>query len=163
MESADKTKKRALKIWNIVLYILFGTYLVFLGWRVFFYAYGNYHRVVSSTINYNLVPFRTIDDYFASYGKIAFSEWFFNLFGNIIAFIPFGFFVITLFGRKLNYLKIILLGIIFSALIEILQLIFHVGCLDVDDIILNVVGVAIGVVIFKIIGFICIIHFYENR
>ena len=37
-------------------------YLVFLAWRMFFYAYANYHRVRNPKLEYNLKPFKTLLD-----------------------------------------------------------------------------------------------------
>ena len=115
MENKSDRKKL---FYNATLYILFGVYLIFLAWRVFFYAYGNYHRAVIDSINYNIVPFKTITDYWKSYKRIDFNEWFFNLFGNVIAFIPFGFFTTAIFIRRFRVIKITMIGFVASLMVE---------------------------------------------
>jgi len=74
-----------------------------------------------------------------------------NIFGNIIGFVPLGFFLPKLFSNKINNIKkfsLFILLILFT--IEILQPIFKVGTFDVADIILNFLGCSIGYTIFKI-------------
>lgn len=72
-----------------------------------------------------------------------------NLFGNIILFIPFSLILITAF--KLSKLKFIILwAILLSTTIEIIQYIFHVGFPDIDDLILNVTGAVIGFFLYKL-------------
>ncbi len=71
-----------------------------------------------------------------------------NIVGNIVVFMPFGFFIPGLEKRKLgsflNFLKITGFGFLFSLTVETAQLVSKVGCFDVDDLILNTVGVALG-------------------
>ena len=58
---------------------------------------------------------------------------------NIILFIPLGF----LLGRLVGW-KGILIAVGMSAAIEIIQLITYLGLFEIDDIIHNTVGAAIG-------------------
>lgn len=62
-------------------------------------------------------------------------------FGNIVWFIPFGFFLHR-FGRSLP--QALLLGLAFSLVIEILQFIFATGISELDDLILNTAGAGLG-------------------
>lgn len=147
---------------NSLLYfiscILFSGYIIFLLWRVFFYAYGQHYRSVSKIIKYNLIPFKTITNYIIGYSRYPFNVWFFNLFGNVMAFIPLGFFVPIVFYKVKEIKHIIIIAIIVSSIIEVLQFITKLGSLDIDDIILNTLGAALGYVLYK-----CIEKFTEMK
>ena len=69
-------------------------------------------------------------------------------FGNIFWFIPLGIFL-PMFLRKRNFLIIIVIGFMFSFTIETIQYISHKGVAELDDLILNTFGVAIGYYVFK--------------
>ena len=69
----------------------------------------------------------------------------------MVAFVPFGIFVgYFLKNSKYTFLKTILLGLVFTVAIEGIQLITRVGICDVDDILLNFIGVVTGGVFSKI-------------
>lgn len=72
-----------------------------------------------------------------------------NLLGNIIMFIPFGFFIPLLFN--ISNKKVIMIGFLSSLFIELNQLILPRGT-DIDDLILNTTGTIIGLIIYKIIN-----------
>ena len=66
----------------------------------------------------------------------------FYFFGNIGVFIPFGIFLAVLLDRP--FLRCAIDGFLFSFLIETAQYVFGVGFSEVDDLILNTIGVMIG-------------------
>lgn len=71
-----------------------------------------------------------------------------NIFGNILIFVPFGFLGIVF--PKLNQFWILILDFLFAIIIvESLQYFTRLGVFDIDDVILNTVGVAIGFGIYK--------------
>lgn len=96
---------------------------------------------MEGSINYNLVPFRSIGNQVVH----IFQGWaLVNLFGNIVPFIPFGF-LLPISYRKINtFYKVFVVGFLSIIFIELFQFITKLGSLDVDDIILNAVGVSIG-------------------
>lgn len=89
----------------------------------------------------NLIPFKTIIPYLS--GKNGFLIPMINILGNIIALVPAGF-LIPFIYNKMNWRKTILLAILLGVSIETIQLILHIGIFDIDDIILNALGVIIG-------------------
>ena len=99
---------------------------------------------LNSTSGVNLVPFSEILRY--SFGTKMFN---YNVLGNIIIFLPFGY----LIGEYVNPKKIwpvIITTIITSSVVEFVQL--KIGrSFDIDDIILNLVGAVLGYLFF--IGF----------
>ncbi|MBQ8039166.1 MAG: VanZ family protein [Lachnospiraceae bacterium] len=91
--------------------------------------------------NLNFVPFRSIGNQVVH----IFQGWaLINLLGNIIPFIPFGF-LLPISYRKINtFYKVFAVGFLSIIIIELFQFITKLGSLDVDDIILNTVGVSLG-------------------
>ena len=76
--------------------------------------------------------------------------FFSNLFGNVIGFLPFGFILPVILERMRSGWLIILAGFGLSVTVEVIQLITKVGCFDVDDMILNTAGAALGYLLFFI-------------
>lgn len=79
-------------------------------------------------------------------GSNWFIHWFYflgNICGNIILFIPFSFIVIQFF-RITNFFTILGLALLLSLSIEVTQYFTGLGVADVDDVILNTAGAAIG-------------------
>lgn len=73
-----------------------------------------------------------------------------NLAGNIVMFVPLGFFA-GLLWRKLDRFHWHFLAMLLTILaIELLQLATGLGTCDVDDLILNLVGTTIGFGLFKL-------------
>lgn len=107
---------------------------------------GNFKdRISSGAWGVNLVPFRTIRNYVKYSG---FLHTMINIFGNIIIFVPFGILLAEIFPKTRNILKI--LGITFatSFFVEFIQ--FFIGrSVDIDDLILNLLGSVIGYFIWK--------------
>jgi glycopeptide antibiotics resistance protein len=73
-----------------------------------------------------------------------------NLFGNIFLFTPLGLLAALLYPKMRCFWKILLLGFAFSLLIETWQL-FLPRSFDVDDLILNIFGTAIGYLLFMLV------------
>ncbi len=74
--------------------------------------------------------------------------WQMNIIGNITMFIPVGIIWPVCFKQLDSVWKTILAGAGLSLCIEISQLLFYARCSDVDDILLNTVGVAAGAVLY---------------
>lgn len=93
---------------------------------------------------YNLTPFRTILQYAEGIQHYNFESWFFNLFGNVLFFVPLGFLLPILFVHARRFLLMMIWTLIVSLFIELTQLGARLGVFDIDDLILNVLGGAIG-------------------
>lgn len=71
-----------------------------------------------------------------------------NIFGNILIFVPFGFLGIVF--PKLNNFWILILDFLFAIIIlESFQYFTRLGVFDIDDVILNTAGAAIGFWIYR--------------
>lgn len=84
----------------------------------------------------NLVPFTFLFE--------RYEGWQINILGNIAMFIPVGIVWPVCFKKLDTFKKTVLAGFVFTLLIELTQLPFYERCSDVDDIILNTLGVMIG-------------------
>lgn len=97
--------------------------------------------------NLNLVPLRTLKLFLrllSHHRPHLVRTAVINLAGNVIMFIPLGFFLPALF-RKLRRLWNVLLTVaLLITAVEAVQLFTLVGSCDVDDLILNLVGAALG-------------------
>lgn len=106
-----------------------------------------FYVVTFQDVNYgtnNFVPFHEIMRY--EFGSSYFIH---NILGNIIMFIPFGFFVSCIMKSK-NPFPDLFVTLVTSIVIEYTQLLIG-RTFDVDDILLNMVGGFIGYLIFVIL------------
>lgn len=71
-----------------------------------------------------------------------------NIGGNILLFIPLGFSIANLFSH-FSWKKVIILGVFTSLLVELIQLNIPGRSLDVDDLLLNTLGTAIGYLAYQ--------------
>lgn len=69
--------------------------------------------------------------------------------GNIVWFVPFGFLLSAIWNR-LKPWAVISGGLCLSLVIELSQLIFKKGMFEIDDLVLNTLGTAVGYLIYKI-------------
>ena len=86
----------------------------------------------------NLVPFVHLFDY----GNFRDIIW--NVVGNMVMFIPTGIVLPVVYKKLDTFWKVAEVGALISLCIEILQLPFPSRASDVDDVILNTLGVAVG-------------------
>jgi glycopeptide antibiotics resistance protein len=76
-----------------------------------------------------------------------------NLVGNILAFMPYGIFIVLLFKRNMVSVKgVFIHSLGLSLLLECLQVFFSIGNFDLDDLILNSCGGLLGYGIFRLYG-----------
>ena len=90
---------------------------------------------------YNITPFRTI---LSQLNQLNI----YNLAGNILIFIPFGFLLKYIYNIKLIFF--IFITFLYIFFIEIMQHIFLIGFFDIDDFILNLFDSLIGYFLAKI-------------
>lgn len=133
------------KIFKIVwwLYIALLFIVVVVKFKGSFYELSDRINSYSmrGIINYNLVLFRSI-----SVQIRHISQWWAlkNLLGNIIPFMPFGFLLPITYRKFNSAIKVLSTGIASILFIEIFQLLTKLGSFDVDDIILNMIGIICG-------------------
>ena len=76
-----------------------------------------------------------------------------NLLGNIIPFIPFGFLLPIAYKKFSSAINVFCVGVASILLIELFQFFTKLGSFDVDDIILNMVGIVCGYFMFLLAKF----------
>ena len=128
--------------------VLFLIYLAGLCYFLFFAE--NYGRVFRrETYRYNLVPFKEIERFWKYRRELGIHS-FYNLAGNILGFMPAGFFIPKLWKNQRGFFFTMFVTFEMSLLVEVLQLVFKVGSFDVDDLMLNTLGAVIGYLVFLI-------------
>ena len=98
--------------------------------------------------NINLTPLLTIKNYWhvVQHGTdpAMVRHCVINLAGNVVLFIPIGYWLVRLWLKFRNFFLFILTCGVIILLVETLQLFTLLGSFDVDDIILNLGGMTVG-------------------
>ncbi|WP_025689869.1 VanZ family protein [Paenibacillus zanthoxyli] len=95
-------------------------------------------------MRYSLVPLRTIGYYLSAGGEIPLTVRLVNLLGNVAVFVPFGILIPAVTSRLRSAAGLAVLCIPCITALEILQMLLRAGSFDVDDILLNLLGVWTG-------------------
>lgn len=138
-----KSRKRIRIVGKIlfVLYIAFIIYfLIFSDW---------YGRTDMQEYRYNLVLFREIKRFWEYRDQVGWFAMFTNLFGNVLIFVPFGFFM-PMASKYRSFFSTLFYSFGLTLCVETFQLITKVGSFDVDDLLLNTIGGVVGYIIFVI-------------
>ena len=107
----------------------------------------NIMRRAQGDLNYNLVPFQTIETYLSDLG---FGVAFVNILGNIIPFIPMGFLIPIAFRSQRKIIQTMFTCLLLIVSIEFIQFYSYLGSFDIDDIILNIFSCLLGFLLFKV-------------
>lgn len=113
-----------------------------------------HNKMVSTPFgtNYNIVPFKTIDLHIRYYSR----SWAkLNLWGNLIPFVPYGFLLPIVYPKMNRFANVFLYGLLSVLFIEVFQFFTRLGTFDVDDIMLNMVGICFGYLLFQAGNFVC--------
>ncbi len=135
---------------RVISWILFILYLAVLFYFLFF-ADMLGRTDPAQSYSSNLVLFREIRRFWVYRSQIGFGYVFLNLAGNVLVFIPFGLLLPFLSTKLRGFFRVVLLGLAFSLVVECIQLVTKTGCFDVDDLLLNTIGAAVGFIIFAIV------------
>ena len=123
-------------VWLKILLVMFAMYTAHLFYVLLSPTYF-FRRFRFSAERVNLIPFRALKEWLAHP---------FNFFGNVLLFMPLGFFEVLLYpadSRKRQLAKTVAASALFSLFVEIAQC-FNYRVPDVDDIILNTLGGVFG-------------------
>ena len=105
-------------------------------------------KMVSTSFgtNYNIVPFKTIDLHIRYYSR----SWAkLNLWGNLIPFVPYGSLLPIVYPKMKRFANVFLCGLVFVLFIEGFQFLTRLGTFDIDDVMLNMVGICFGYLLFQ--------------
>ncbi len=143
--SKEKEERRR----SLIGIILFVTYLVALMY-VMFFAEMLGRTEVDREYSYNLQLFREIGRFIRHRDVLGMRIVFWNLGGNVLCFMPFGFCLPWLFKSLDRAHLAVLLSLYLSLLIELTQLFLRVGSFDVDDLLLNTLGGLAGFLCYRL-------------
>ena len=133
---------------KILFLVLFIVYVVVLVYLLFFSdAYGR--TAAQEDYRFNFIPFREISRYLFRVSDPGLKVL--NLLGNILIFVPFGFFVPMLYPDLQKWWVVLLNTLSFSACVKVVQLVTMTGTFDVDDLMLNTAGGVLGWLLFYLI------------
>ena len=127
---------------------MFLIYLAVLIYFLFFAGWYDHAPGKRWEYSYNLRPFREIMRFWNARRRLPVRKVFLNLFGNVIGFIPFGFFLPVISSEFKNGAKVAGICCVTSLLAELIQIVTRTGSFDVDDIILNTLGAVCGYLLF---------------
>ncbi|MCO6542702.1 MAG: VanZ family protein [Lactobacillus sp.] len=132
-----------LSVFTIYLLLLFFLTVFrhgYFPWDFHFY----WHRSLSN------INFQPLVQTFKLTTGTSILDFIYNFGGNIAWFIPWGLGLPLLNPLKINFSKTVFSGMLLSVLIESLQFVLFTGVSDIDDIIFNTVGAAIGYACFAL-------------
>ena len=139
----NRKKHRDVLLALFILYILATLALLFL-------------RTPRGGGGWNLTPFETIRGYFRILSDrnpwadaLRRYAWM-NFIGNIVLFVPLGLFLPLLWGRQRRFPLFLLTVTASIIIVETAQHLTALGSLDVDDLILNLLGAAIGFLLWRL-------------
>ena len=140
-------KKDYRRILRICSKAMFGVYIICLIYFLFF-AESMGRTFESRSYHYNLELFKEIRRFIEYRHVLGTKAVLLNLVGNIVVFLPFGFFLPILYPRCRSFFRTVFFSFECSLIVETIQLVSKVGSFDVDDMLLNTIGGAAGCLIF---------------
>ena len=131
-------------------HVLFWAYCILMAWLLFgrsrFSVENGYWNTLSQHLS--LTPLHTIRLFInvlvGDYGEGVRRSAIVNLFGNVLMFLPLGFLPPLLWKPFQKFWKMLLWGGLIIIGVELIQLFTLVGNCDVDDLLLKLVGIALG-------------------
>ena len=148
-------KKHRHRILGAVFFVL---YLVLLTYFLFFAEEMGRSPDARAEYSYNLTLFKEIRRFLLYRNILGWRAVFLNIFGNVLAFMPFGFFLPVFSGRCKKFWRTAFYSFELSLLVELLQLVFRVGSFDVDDLLLNTLGGMAGYGLYRLF-----VRYYHQR
>ena len=131
-----------------ILWVGFAAYILWMLWLLFGQRLGTHVYTQHLAERVNLHPFATVRRYVTllqnSQSPGLLRHAVVNLAGNIVMFVPLGFFLPCVFWVFRRFYRTFLTCLILIVLIEWIQYITGLGTCDVDDVILNLMGISIG-------------------
>lgn len=140
--------QRQVRRYRILGKVMFVLYIAFL---VYFLCFAEWYGRTepSEGYRYNLVLFKEIMRFIEYREELGVFAVFANLFGNILIFVPYGFFI-SMASTSRGVFQTLFYSFALSLGVEIFQLFARVGSFDVDDLLLNTLGGVLGYILFLI-------------
>lgn len=128
--------------------LLFLLYVCWMLWLLFGQRWGENH-----TGELNLQPLVTIRLFWRLLGHsdpALVRRAVINLVGNVVMFVPLGYFPAHIFPQMRRFFRMLLLSIGVIVAVELTQLATGLGSCDIDDLILNLPGVILGWLLWRV-------------
>lgn len=141
-------QKRLIKVSRL---LFLGYIFLVLYFLLFAESFGR--TEIKQDYSYNLTAFKEIKRYieWAKASDTGFKMMLLNIWGNVLCFVPYGFFIPVLFKKMRHMAAVTIAALGFSVFVETFQLLFKIGSFDIDDIILNTAGGIIGFILYIIL------------
>lgn len=139
-------RKKRLRILGKILFVLY------IGFIIYFLLFSDFYgRSLEGMqeYHYNLELFKEIKRFWYYKEQLGAYVVFTNLLGNVLIFVPFGFFM-PMASKHRSFLSAIFYSFALSFCVETFQLMTKIGSFDVDDLFLNTIGGAVGYIVFVI-------------
>ena len=142
------------KKWSVLLFSLYTAWMIWLlfGQRMGYSSDRTYWERLLANLNYQ--PWDTVSRYLwvlrHSANQTQIRHAIINLGGNVIMFVPLGFFAPCIWSKMRKFGWHLLAMVVTIVSIELLQLFTLLGSCDVDDLLLNLVGTTLGFLVWKI-------------
>ena len=126
-------------------------FVLYIGFVVWFLIFSDWYGRTGGMqeYHYNLELFKEIRRFWDYRQQVGYFAMFTNLFGNVMIFLPFGFFL-PMASRYRSFFSTMFASFVLSLCVEIFQFITRVGSFDVDDLLLNTIGGIVGHILFVI-------------
>lgn len=132
-------------------WVLFLAYLLILVYFMFLAESFGRDLTTPRGYAYNLELFKEIKRFYRYRAQLGMQAFLLNVVGNVIAFMPCGFFLPIVSRRGKQWYNCFILCFLLSLCIEVTQLILQVGSFDVDDLLLNTTGGILGYITYHIV------------
>lgn len=157
MKKQKKIRKRTM--YRATLYVIFVIYLLLL-FKIILFKYFSVSDVIHNVgeggqhgfRSLNLIPFVTVKEFVEIAAQGGVLRGTANILGNICVFAPLGYFLPLLFKPFQKIWKVLCAGLGLSLLFECGQYFLYLGSADIDDVILNFLGVCVGNGFYYFIG-----------
>lgn len=116
---------------------LLGVFVAIILWMTVFGRSQLYNS------SFYFLPFHTFINIEENIKKFEFWE---NIIGNALMFVPIG--ILYHFAFDSNEFQTLRFGFLISLSIEFLQMLFHKGYFEIDDILFNTFGTYIGILVY---------------
>ena len=145
------------KATKAIMYLVFIIYIMVLL-KVILFKNANITQIINWDVAgkhlYNLVPFASVKQLWQMESRSLIWKLS-QIAGNVLVFLPLGYMVPLLFKNMRRFGKVLLLSFGISLVFELMQYLFGLGCMDVDDLILNLIGGVLGYGAYRLLAQIC--------
>ena len=135
--------------------ICFGTFVAYCALMLWLLFGRPPYTASEMSENFNPVPFETIAQFWriltGNFGLGLKRHAVINLVGNVVMFVPLGFYASLLWRQFRPLWRCALAGGGIILCVELTQLLTRVGSCDFDDLLLNVVGICMGYGLMRLV------------